>query len=543
MKATKIFIKYSLVILLAGICLNCKDILELSPYGVISDKTFWRDQNDALLALTGVYNNQSSSGEEDFFSSTFVIFGDQKSDNAYADQGVREYIVDGQLNPDNPIVGSTWAASYRKIARANYFLDNIDRIANMDENVRKVMKAEARFFRAAYYFFMSQYWGGVPLVQKVLSVPEANSVKIDSKQAVVDFVLKELGEIAEILPTTRPDAERGRVTKGAALAFRGRLLMAEKKWTEASAVYKSIMDLGIYIIDPSYQNIFLEKGEKSKEIIFSIQYLTPNNGNNIPYRYNTFSMGGQSQVTPLNDLVQAYECTDGKTIDESPLYDVNNPYVKNNVRYRDPRLYFTILLPKVSTLKDGSLYITHPDSTKSKDAMPKNSWTGYGLLKFIDYDYTGNLSAYGGDVPVVRYAEVLLSYLESKLEEGKEPITPDLLNQTINKVRGRESVKMPAVTETNRDKLRIILRRERRVELAMEGLRNWDIYRWGIAQTVLNQKIYGAKVANGPGGKYTTDQNGYYYVYERKFKSHHYLWPIPQSERDINTNLLQNTGY
>lgn len=540
MKA-RIFTKYS-AILIIGICLGCSDILELDPYGVISENAFWRDGNDALLALTGVYNNQSTSNEADFFSSTFVLFGDQKSDNAYASTDVREFIVDGQLNPDNPIVKDTWTYSYSKIARANYFLENIDKVAVMDENVRSVMKAEARFIRAAYYFFMSQYWGGVPLVQKVLSVPEANSVTINSKNEVVDFVLKELSEVAEILPATRPDAERGRVTKGAALAFKGRLLMSEERWSEAVSTYKSIMDLGIYIIDPSYQDIFLETGEKSKEIIFSVQYLNPNNGNNIPYRYNTFSMGGQSQVTPLNDLVQAYECKDGRTIDESPLYDPQNPYMKAGEKYRDPRLYYTVLLPNVSTLKDGTLYITHPDSITSKDALPKYSWTGYGLRKFIDYSFSGNLSAYGGDVPLIRYAEVLLSYLESKLEAG-DPVTQELLDQTINKVRGRESVQMPAITETNRDVLRTILRRERRVELAMEGIRNWDIYRWGIADVVLNRKIYGAKVADGPGGKYVTDQNGYYYVYERKFKSHHYLWPIPQSERDINPGLEQNQGY
>lgn len=542
MKAIIVHIKYRLIFLTFGMCLGCNDILELAPYGVISDKTFWRDEKDALMALTGVYNNIGGSGEEDFFSAGFILYGDQKSDNAFASQGVREFIVDGQLNPDNPIVGRTWNVSYRRIARANFFLDNIDKVINMDESVKNGMKAEARFIRAAYYFYMSQYWGGVPLVQKVLTVSEANSVTIDTKETVVDFVLKEMGEVADILPATRPDAERGRVTQAAALAFKGRLLMAEKRWAEAAVVYKSIIDLGIYIIDPSYQDIFLEKGERSNEIIYSVQYLNPNDGNNNPYRYNTFSMSGQSQVTPLNDLVQAYECTDGKTIDESPLYDPQNPYVKAGVKYRDPRLYFTILLPNVSTLVGDKLYITHPDSTNSKDALPKNSWTGYGLLKFIDYSYTGDLSAYGGDVPLVRYAEVLLSYLESKLESG-DPITQDLLDQTINKVRARESVNMPPVSETDRDKLRTILRRERRIELAMEGIRTWDIYRWGIAETVLNRKIYGSKVADGPGGKYTSDQNGYYYVYERRFKTHNYLWPIPQSERDINSKLGQNPGY
>ena len=144
-------------------------------------------------------------------------------------------------------------------------------------------------------------------------------------------------------------------------------------------------------------------------------------------------------------------------------------------------------------------------------------------------------------MPVIRYAEVLLSYLEAKLEAG-EPITQALLDETINLVRGRTSVHMPKITETTPDLLRPILRNERRVELAMEGIRYWDLLRWGIADQVLNGYIFGAPF---PGSKRTSptpdgqvDAYNRWYVNKRAFrKDQDYKWPIPQSEQDINPNL------
>jgi hypothetical protein len=208
---------------------------------------------------------------------------------------------------------------------------------------------------------------------------------------------------------------------------------------------------------------------------------------------------------------------------------------------RDPRLSYTLLYDNVSF--GGKKYICHPDSSRSLDQLgagKQTTYTGFGLRKYFDEGYSGSLYQYGANTVVVRYAEVLLSYLEAVLESG-EAIDQQLLDATINKVRGRTSVNMPPINETNPDKLRPLLRNERRVELALEGHRYWDLLRWEIAHEVLNADFYGAPF---PGAKNMrkknnqADPNDRWFVITRNFrKDQDYRWPIPQSEQDINPNL------
>lgn len=524
---------------------NCTDdVLNNEPYDRISEGTFWSSEAEAHMALAGVYSHTSGGNERDFLSYIAMFF--EKSDNVYTIAGdVRQAFIDGTNTAVNAFVEEAWSTCYNRISRANYFIANIDKV-NMDAAEREEMKAEARFFRAVYYFYLSTHWGDVPLVTEVLTLGEANSVTRTPRAQVVDFVLKELSEIAQILPATRPDAEYGRIIRSAALAYKGRLQMAEGDWSGAAATYKSIIDLGVHAIDPRYKELFLEEGERSSEIVFSIQYLPAVGGKystQVPYRWAPYAAGGASQIGFLNDLVESYECIDGLPIETSPMYDPENPWEKDGVRYRDPRLYYTVLLPNYSTFK-GKKYVSHPDSVNSPDRMPQYSLTGYGVLKHIDEGYDGDARTYGGDTPVIRYAEVLLSYLESKLEAG-DAITQQLLDETINLVRGRAAVNMPAVTETDRDKLRDILRRERRVELVLEGVRYWDLLRWKTAHIQLNRKVYGARVCDDPSDcGYQVDDEGHFFLSERKFREAvDYYWPIPQSEMDINKNLKQNPGY
>lgn len=167
--------------------------------------------------------------------------------------------------------------------------------------------------------------------------------------------------------------------------------------------------------------------------------------------------------------------------------------------------------------------------------------TGYGLRKFNDEGFSGNLQNSGADVPIVRYAEVLLSYLEAKLENG-DPITSDLLDKTINAVRKRSSVNMPAINVQSSTSLRTTLRNERRIELALEGLRYWDLLRWGIAKDVLKGDFYGAPFPNAKnlriksGG--SKDPYSRWYVTSKSFRAgQDEHWPIPQNEVNINPNL------
>jgi hypothetical protein len=152
---------------------------------------------------------------------------------------------------------------------------------------------------------------------------------------------------------------------------------------------------------------------------------------------------------------------------------------------------------------------------------------------------------YGGNFPLIRYPEVLLSYLESKLEAG-DAIDQALLDATINQVRGRTSVNMPAVKTTNAASLRTILRRERKVEFAFEGLHYYDIQRWGTAATELNRQFTGMKLTNSPSTykDFPVDNQGFYIYQKRNFVAgRNELWPVPQSEIDINPGLTQNPGY
>lgn len=547
MKTRNRILIFGRVILLAIAVLswNCSDdVLNNDPLDRISEGTFWSSAEEAQMALAGVYSHTSTGNEGDFLSYIATFF--EKSDNVFTIAGqIRESFIDGKNTAVNSIVEEMWASSYRRIAKANYFIANIDKV-QMDETEKSEMKAEARFIRAVYYFYLTTHWGDVPLVKDVLTIGDANAVTRTPKAEVIDFAIDELADAAIDLPATRPDSEFGRVVKSAALAFKGRFEMTKEDWEAAAVTYKSIIDLGVHAIDPRYQELFLEEGERSSEIIFSIQYLPVIGGKystQVPYRWAPYSAGGVSQIGFLNDLVESYECIDGLPIDKSPMYDPANPYEVAGERYRDPRLYYTVLLPNHSTFK-GKKYVSHPDSVGTPDRMPQYSLTGYGVLKFVDENYDGDFRTYGGNTPIIRYAEVLLSYLESKLEAGHS-ISQQLLDETINLVRGRAAVNMPPVTETDPDALREILRNERRVELVLEGVRLWDLLRWKVAHINLDRKVYGAKVCPDPSDcGYQVDDDGYFFLYERNFREAvDYRWPIPQSERDINPALGQNHGY
>ncbi|PXV55995.1 SusD-like starch-binding protein associating with outer membrane [Dysgonomonas alginatilytica] len=284
--------------------------------------------------------------------------------------------------------------------------------------------------------------------------------------------------------------------------------------------------------------MFWEEKEFSKEIILSTQYQEDVYSNVLPQYLWPIMSGGWHQFCPYNNLVKVYECIDGKTIDESPLYDKNNPYEN-----RDPRLDYTIFISDRTKFK-GQIFISRPGSG-SVDDFTKYNYNGYSIKKFCDENYNGNLMNSGCNWTLIRYAEVLLSYLESMLESGAA-IDQALLNSTINKVRGRQAVQMPPVTITDQNKLREIVRRERRVEFAFEGLRYYDILRWGIAADELNGTFTGMKLTNDPANytSYKVDDEGYYIFETKKFKKGtHELWPIPLSEMQINKNLVQNAGY
>ncbi|MDF9797939.1 hypothetical protein OKW21_003202 [Catalinimonas alkaloidigena] len=535
--------------LMAGMMLfSCADELDLQPLDSFSNETFWTSESNALLALTGVYrgniqqNNNPEFRVNDWWSYYGLLFLDMATDNAYdrrGDNAPFSRLSNGQMNSNNVnLLAQYWERSYQKIARSNYFLENVDKTPAAAEVIER-MKAEARFMRAVQYFYMSQYYGSVPLVTSTLSIDEANTLTKTPKSEIVAYVIDEFSSLVDALPqaSEMPANEFGRATKQVALAFLARMQLAEQQFSDAAATYERIINFGDHSIDPDYESLFNGTNETSPEIIFSTIYLSDLAGNGLLQHGFPAVRGGWHIFNPLGSLVESYEFIDGTPFSyENPLYNPED--VREN---RDPRLGYTVL---VNNQEFGeAMYITHPDSVNSIDQLTTTrqaTRTGFGMKKFMLESFSGDLGNSGIDLPIIRYAEILLGYLEAKLEAG-DPIDQALLDATINQVRGRASVNMPPVTETDPDALRTILRRERRNEFAFEGIRYWDLIRWRTAHEVLQGNFYGASFPNAVNLRQDGDEVDPYsrwFVTKKNFREDvDYQWPIPQGEININPNL------
>lgn len=543
---------YILSILIIGVTLfmfqACS--LERNPLTDMPESTFWDSEKNAKLSLSSLYRGNITNGVEytpsDFWSYAGLLYTEHLTDNGFDRRGENNaffQISSGKLTNANNFIKSYWSAAYERIQLCNRFLEGIEKI-NQSEN-KKRMIAEARFLRATQYHYLASYFKDVPLVTQVLTGEEANNVEKETQEKILSWCANEFKEAAVDLPnfSNISSTETGRACKQASLAFLGRTNMLRKDWKGAADAYEQIINMGENDIHPNYRELFLTgSGVNNKENIFYISYLAHYFGSGLPQHILSAKDGGWSSSNPSAGLFEAYEFTDGTPFSYSdPRYNPNN--LGEN---RDPRLDYTIYYNGASF--KGTEYRLSPDYQVSKkerlDYSSEASRTGFMWRKYFDENKIEDISSYSVVTPIIRYAEILLSYLEC-LIENEQPITQTVLNQTINKVRGRADVNMPPITETNIAKLREIIRHERRIELAYEGIRYWDLLRWNIAHEVLNGEIWGAPYPNSV--SYTTstkkvDPTGYcrWYVGRRDFRNpQDYTWPIPLSEQNINPNLRE----
>ena len=529
-------ISLSLAIFLMGLAGCEEDWLTENPLSELSEAAFWQNESDAKLALIALY--QSSRNTDGYSQARAFSWN---TDEGRFKVGLGTWTA-GQFYEtfDGVVVRSLWNAAYILIYRCNLFLENIDKVP-MDAALKAQYIAEARFFRAEQYFWLSFRYGDVPLITKVLTLQEANSQTRTPRQQVVDYALSELTAAAADLPLTRPADEKGRILKGAALAYKGRLLMIEKRWTEAAAAFKEIIDSGAHIIDDRFQDLWTVRGNDSKEIIYTKVCLEGTNFDNRFYQRNFIPeiFGGYQEHNAYQETVDAFLMNDGLPIEDSPLYDPDKPFDN-----RDPRLYASIFLPEYSMFR-GQIYLAHPENTRFGIRSLIGA-TGYHVRKFVDEQHLLPVWT-GADYVYIRYAEVLLGYLESMLESGAT-ITQTLLDNTINKLRTRAAINMPLVTETNTAQLREIVRRERRTELYLEPfIRHMDVLRWGLWPAMMETSFHGMKLTDDPANytAYLVNNNGHLISWDRRghFREANKLLPIPQAEIDVNPDLGQNTGY
>ena len=458
------------------------------------------------------------------------------------------------VNPDN-----NWIRMYEGIRAANLFLEQSKKIDDFlvadtftptdkvtyEKRVADVgfLRAEVKFLRAFFHFELAKRYGGVPIVTKKLELDEGLNIPRSSFDETVQFIVSECDSIKDkVLPFFKffDNTKEGRVTIGTVLALKSRVLLYAasplhntagdlQKWQMAAEAANEVIGMGLYALDGSYRDLFLPpKSYAGPEVIWSKRYGESNFIEKANYPIGTD--GGQSGTCPSQNLVNAYEKLEG--------WNSQNPYEN-----RDPRLSATIVVNNsewngrtIELWKGGRDGITGGIDGASK--------TGYYLKKFL----VDNLDLSQGQTArhswiLFRYAEVLLNYAEAVNEGYDFNSTPEGFSMTameaLNMIRSR--VSMPDVDASTKEELRELIRQERRIELAFEGHRFWDVRRWKIADEKLNEPLLKMNITkvNDSTFNYTEE-----ILEERFFSEKMYLYPIPQDELiKYEGKLGQNPGW
>lgn len=546
----------------------CEDWLEIEPKDRFGDTTVWGSEENADMFLNDIYNQLPHLNNE-----TQNL--DQYSDNSYVGaewMNARTTIYTGALSPTSWIPGPwdmwKWGrqnnddakGQYERIRSCNLFINKVKE-SDFSADYKKERLAEARFLRAWFYHYLWMAYGGVPIITEVLD----NNVSTDifypreTAQKTFEFIDKELDEIKEDLPDRRSGADLGRASKGAILTLKGwvELFHAselrnpgkdKKRWEAAAATLRDVIGLGVYHLQPTILDLWTEATNNNDEVIFDFQMSKQNGGRREGLFGPVFVKGVQSSwgnMQPTQELVDDYCMANGLPIsDPASGYNKNNPY-----KGREKRFYQSILY-------DGSMWQGEEIITRVGVGSPNEidtssesdvTNTGYYTRKTIDESVNGadNLQMSNGMANYIffRYADVLLMYAEASLEAGDKPTAVEYLDMV--RTRGGN---MPSIEDTypqgiTENQLREVIRRDRRIELAFEDKRWWDILRWKICDGengVMNKPIGGMKVED-------TDGDGvweynYHEVGKRTFLPRMYYQPIPQYVLDKNPVIREQNG-
>lgn len=564
---------YSAVLSLL-ILVSCQNSLDLYPLAEPSAEKWYSNEVEIQLALNDLYRIDFWQWDEDGTNNNFL------SDDGFYRQSLSE-IKAGTVTSQSGFSTNLWRNSYKAIARANRAisaLNSAETKSKVSQAKLDVYLAEARFHRAAQYAKLVNKFGDVVYSDDVISIEDAYTKGRTDKKAVTAKIYEDFDFAIKNLPLSYPASAVKRVSRGSAMALKARYALYEKDYRVAAEAAKACMDLGQYELHGDYANLFLQSTKNSKEVIFSIPRslelkitLGPTSDK------ITRNSGGFAAANPTWDLFCSYLCTDGNTIDNSPLYNPRNPF-KN----RDPRCTASIV--EFGTPHLGFIYDPNPTALQvtrlsSNSRVTNNdnranaqfaSFNGLVWKKGIDDSWLLNGRLIEPEQIIIRYADILLMYAEAKIELNE--IDKSVLD-AMNLVRARAykvtltSVNYPAIKNGNQAQLRKQLRMERRMELASEGLRYMDIVRWRLAEKVLTRPIYGLLDPKDLKEK-VVDKNLWFFAGTPKidedgipdfsemantglirnlvptaWNNRQYLWPIPTQEIQINKNMKQNEGY
>jgi len=587
----------SILMLTAALGLaGCSKFLDRQPLDSSSSTTFMQTQEEMNLALNGVY----AASFWQFPNNTPLLFAIESStDLAIKRTGnAEDQVAMGDGGPfliSNSLPGTAWTQAYRLVSRANTMLDGMTK---GKDNVAPAnyarLRAEALVLRAWAYYYLIGWFGDPVFYTKPLDPAQYETIGRTPTATAVASLYRDLDEAVAGFDAggSQPIIAYGRVNKGVALGLKARLAMLIKDFATAKAATLSVISSNGYGLNPRYTDLFMLAGQRtnaSRELMFVQTYptdvLNPQNWLTvltIPRQVGT----SQSSHFPSQQLVDLYEARDGNRIDRSPLYSAAAPS-----QNRDPRLRWTVYMQGDTMVHNTALAASLPYvqpkertifniysntifkfnwNTGVYNSRPNNiDWIGYlvspwfagatgssGGVGYVWRKYVDS-TQYSWETKTgyinMRYAEILLTYAEAKVELGEVDAT---VWNAINAVRARAG--MPAVTTTSTTALREIIRRERAVEFAGEGLRLIDLRRWGLYNTAMTMPVIGVSLNPADPAETPSFSADGLPVYSaasitKRLKTRaqtrvntnarYKLWPIPQGEIDKNKNIIQNPGW
>lgn len=587
----------SILFLTAVVALSgCNKFLDRQPLDSASSATFMQTEEEMNLALNGVY----AASFWQFPNNTPLLFAiESTTDLAIKRTGnAEDQVAMGDGGPfliGNSLPGTSWNQAYKLVTRANIMLDGMTKgQGNVSAARYARLRAEALVLRAWGYYYIMGWFGDPVYFRKPLAPSEYETIARTPVATVVADLYKDLDEAAAGFDasSSAPVIEYGRVNKGVALGLKARLAMLVKDYATAKAATQTVISSNAYGLNPRYTDLFMLAGQRTntnRELMFVQTYptdiLDPQNWLTvltIPRQVGT----SQSSHFPSQQLVDLFEGRDGKRIDQSSVYSAAAPS-----QNRDSRLRWTVYMQGDTmvhmTAKTASLPYVQPKertifniysntifkfnwNTGVYDSRPNNiDWIGYltspwfagatgnnGGVGYVWRKYVDS-TQYSWETKTgyinMRYAEVLLTFAEAKIELGETDAT---VLSAINAVRTRAG--QPSVTGGSAAELRELVRRERAVEFAGEGLRLIDLRRWDLYTSANSMPVVGVSLNPAdPAETPTFNANGLP-VYStasiaKRLKTRlqtrvnanpkYKLWPIPQGEIDKNKNILQNTGW
>lgn len=513
----------------------------------ISYQDVWNDESLIRLFVNNIYNDLPKGWE-----TLYADITDEARSNY--DGGTPNDILRGQWNDTkNPM--DIWGDTYNGIRKCNEFFKDIA-TSPVEQQIKDGFIGEVRFLRAFFYFQLIERYGGIPLISEAQSLEDDLLVSRNTIDECFDFLSKEFTEAASLLPDKN---EKGRATKGAALAMKGRALLYyasplfnpnqdQSRWQAAAAANMAVMDLGVYKLHPDLKSLWISPS--NKESIFELQYHLPEkeHGWDSQLKPNYLAHGNAGHCSPLQELVDAFPMKNGKLItDPTSGYDPQHPYVGRGDRFYSSIGYNggtmngtrggQLITITLEIFKGGRDYDADPN------AQVFNTYTGYFTLKGVDPNNTEYNRAEGSTQPwiYIRYGEVLLNYAEAQ----NEAVGPDAsVYSALEMIRKRAGITSPLPAGMSQDEMRELIYNERYVELCFEDKRYWDLRRWKLADDYLNGiKYSGVITTKNPDGSFTYQYGNPVDAQPIIFEDKMYWFPIPHNEILKDPNLEQNPGW